>query len=603
MNIKFLFSALLVSLMLRVGAQAETFSYGQLQYIKLTNGMNMVLMPNKAEKKVTITTVVRFGTVYENDTIPGLAHVLQLGIKEKLLAAIRANKDGLHLQNTSLKTSSTSEQTYFEFTTDPAQVAACFRLIRDSIFKSTLSLADIKNALAINQTKQEESLQNNRNNFEQKIQSRIFRKDYERLDIHGKPEKYVYFTPARVDNYKQKYYVSGNTLFTTSGNITLNNIQAIFEPTFATVFRTPFNPETVTKLIDFKPMIYSTQVVVNENVPMPEMHICWQFPGAISHSSASYAAHVLTAMLNDNNNYIQIKAAKLGAKRLEAIYDVNSFSGVFRLMLRAEKDHLFSVYNFVLNEILRLERTLVNETMVQAGQLQFKRNYQFIQSTTQYPQQVVKFWPYNDASYYQTLGDSVMNVTEQKMKRFVLEMIKESPHVSALLISETDQKAMNLDSLFAETDDKINEYTFTYGANITDPDSSQNMAKLKILLQWLKTNADVYIQINGFADVSEFDKVSDNEVLAMMDTIPTFRKMNPDVFKKKTFRPEMLRAMKIIRYLYMNGISPDRLSGTSMTYNSNNKEEAAANMKCTITLTKMRSNPSLYEYHYGQKKQ
>jgi hypothetical protein len=113
----------------------------------------------------------------------------------------------------------------------------------------------------------------------------------------------------------------------------------------------------------------------------------------------------------------------------------------------------------------------------------------------------------------------------------------------------------------------------------------------------------VYIQVNGFADVSEFDKVSDAAVLAMMDTIPTFRKMNPDVFKKKTFRPEMLRAMKIIRYLYMNGISADRLSGTSMTYTSNNKEEAAANMKCTITLMKMRSNPSLYEYHYGQKKQ
>ncbi len=603
MNIKFSFSATLLFFVLLVGAQAETSSYGQLHYIKLPNGMNAVVMPIKAEKKATITTVVRFGTVYENDTIPGLAHVLELGIKEKLLAAIRSNKDGLNLQNTQLKASSTSEQTYFEFTTEPAQVAACFRLIRDTIFKSTLSYVEIKSALTTNQLEQEEKLQNNRHNFEQKIQSRIFRKDYERLDIHGKPEKYVYFTKDRVDNYKQKYYVSGNTLFSVTGNVTPSGIQSVFEPTFATLYRTPFNPETVTKLIDFKPMIYTTQVVVNENVTMPEMHICWQFPGAVSHSSASYAAHVLTAMLNDPNNYIQVKAAKLGAKRMEAIYDVNCFSGVFRLVLRAEKDQLFAVYNFVQNEIQRMEKTLVNETMVQAGQLQFKRNYQFTQTSSQYPLQVVKFWPYNDESYFQTLGDSVMNVTEAKMKRFVLEMIKESPHVSALLISENDRKSLNLDSLFAETDDKINNYTFTYGPNITDPDSVQNMNKMKVLLQWLKTNTDVYIQVNGFADVSEFDKVSDAAVLAMMDTIPTFRKMNPDVFKKKTFRPEMLRAMKIIRYLYMNGISADRLSGTSMTYTSNNKEEAAANMKCTITLMKMRSNPSLYEYHYGQKKQ
>jgi len=602
MNCKFLLFTLLLSVALMASAQTETSTYGQLNYIKLPNGMNMVLMANKAEKKVTITTAVRFGSVYENDTIPGLAHILQLGIKEKMMMAIRANKDGLNIQNTQLKANNTSEQTYFEFTTDPALVGACFRLLRDSLFKSNLSFAEIKAAIATNEQEKEEKIQNNRQIFEQKIQSRIFRNDYERLNIHGNPEKYVYFTKDRVDNYKQKYYVSGNTLFSLTGNITAANIQTLFETTFNTVFRTPFNPETVTKLIDFKPMIYTTQVVVTDEVKSPEMHLCWQFPGAISHSSASYAAHVLTAILNDPNNYIQSKATKLGAKRIEAIYELNSFSGVFRLVIHAEKDKMFAVYNFVENEINRLEKTLINETMLHAGQLHFKRNYLFTQSTSQYPQQVIKYWPYNDASYFQTLGDSVMNVTESKLKRFVLEMIKESPHVSALLISETDKESLNLDSLFAETDDKINGYTFTYGPNITDPDSTQNMKKLKVLLQWLKTNNDVYIQVNGFADEGEFNKISDKAVLEMMDTIPTFRKMNPDVFKKKTFRPEMLRAMKIIRYLYVNGIQADRLSGTSMTYSSNTKEEAAANMKCTITLTKLRSNPSLYEYHYGKKK-
>jgi hypothetical protein len=86
--------------------------------------------------------------------------------------------------------------------------------------------------------------------------------------------------------------------------------------------------------------------------------------------------------------------------------------------------------------------------------------------------------------------------------------------------------------------------------------------------------------------------------------MPSFSRVTSEIIKKKrTIRPELARAAKIVRYLYDHGISAERLDGTAMMYKSENKQDAADNMKCTLTLNKLRKSPSLYEYHYGKKKE
>ena len=77
----------------------------------------------------------------------------------------------------------------------------------------------------------------------------------------------------------------------------------------------------------------------------------------------------------------------------------------------------------------------------------------------------------------------------------------------------------------------------------------------------------------------------------------------PEVVKKRYLRPEMMRTMKLVKYFYEQGIAPERLSGTSAKFTSATKQEAIDNSKCTITLNKQRKLPSLYELHYGKKKE
>jgi hypothetical protein len=151
-------------------------------------------------------------------------------------------------------------------------------------------------------------------------------------------------------------------------------------------------------------------------------------------------------------------------------------------------------------------------------------------------------------------------------------------------------------------DESVKNVTFTYPLNITDIDSVTGRQDLDRLIQWLRINPDMHIQVNGFSDRGEYVKSYDTAVSNFLKATPTFRKAMPDAVKVGYLRIEMMRAMKIAKALYEAGITEDRITGTSMTFSSDSDEAAAANRKCTVTIEKIQPRVSLYEYHFGKKK-
>jgi hypothetical protein len=192
-----------------------------------------------------------------------------------------------------------------------------------------------------------------------------------------------------------------------------------------------------------------------------------------------------------------------------------------------------------------------------------------------------------------------------RLQQFVVAYFNQSPHITGLKISKADRQALNIDSVFTDLDQNVSKYVFTYPPNVTSLEGGENKLKLQNLLQWLTTNPDINVQVNGFSDEHEYNKATDQDsILQFMDSMPGFHRVTSDIIKhKSSIRPELARAVKIVKYLYEHGIAAERLNGTAMMFKSSNKQEAADNRKCTITLEKERKSPSLYEYHYGKKKE
>ncbi|HLP52709.1 MAG TPA: insulinase family protein [Chitinophagales bacterium] len=571
---------------------------------KNLNGLNVLTIAQPDYSKVEITLYVKTGPVYENDSVSGISNIVQSIIADKIANHLRKNLTGLSFQNTQFSSYITTESSLFQLTCPAANYAASLQLLRDSVFVTTISQNELDKKLEEVRKEIETGKSDYKTIYEIKLLSRLFRKDATRQILTGDTSgKFPYIDLGHVRSYWARYYVPNNSILNAYGNFSTYQFQDKVAMLFKDVLKSKFDKDVISKIIDFKGMIYSTQFVVNAPVEEPQIEICWLFPGTRSNVKSSYYAYLLSAMLNDPNNHIQVKARKMGCKKFTAVYDARNFSGIFRIMLQPDKTRLFETYHFVLNEVMRLDETLLNESMMGVGMLNFKKEYNNIKASKEYLQWLSKYYVYDDETYFQTLDDSVGLLGERRMRKFVIEYIKQSPHVTGLLVNETDRTELKVDSILPELDASIHDYVFKYRPNISDLEGAENQIKLSNLLNWLQANPDLTVQVNGCSDRSEYGRAKDDTIKAFIDSIPTFKKVKEDWVKTGAIRIEMMRAMKIIKYLYDKGVAIDRIKGTSMPFTSKNESEELENMKCTITIDKIRKAPSVYEYHYGKKKE
>lgn len=586
-----------------VWAQQANTSAVKPQFAKLSNGINIVAMPVAGTDKAEITLSLKTGSVYENDSMSGINNVIASIIAERINTYLNRRNRSITSANTVFTTLFEPEHTNFKLVCYESYVPYCFTLLRDSVFKAQFTqpeidtaLARVKETLRVNDTIPDKV-------FERKLTAEVFKKDFDKMNVLGNEDEFQNINLDALLKHYKRYYISSNAIVVATGRLSASTVIDAFNSAFYSLPMNDFDPETITKIIDFHPMIYNNQIIVNKDIPNPEFHICWQFPGTGSYRLGSYCAFLFTAIMKDENNYLQVIARKMGCKKFEVKYEPSSFNGVFRITFQPDTAKLAETFNWLMFEMTRIHKTLINESMINAGKLIFKREYDAIKLTKTYPEAIVRFWPYKDERYYVDLADSLKDVGEKEMRRFVGEYIVENAHVSGLLISAADRSRLNVDSFFTEVTEAVGDYTFTYRPNITDLEGADNQLKLRTLTQWLKANPDIQITVNGFSDRSEYNRLKDDTILHFIDSIPTFRKTMPDIFRKGTFRPEMLRSLKIIKYLVDAGITLDRLSGTSLAAKSNDTKEELANMQCTLRFVKMRRIVSLKEYHYGQGKQ
>lgn len=575
---------------------------GSHYYIRQSNGLEGLLTPDPKAVNIHISYYVKIGPVYEGDSVSGISDIVQGIMADKIKLHLQNAHNKINNQNATFSSTTTTEQTVFELTSGTANYAACLKLLCDSLNFSNIHEGELQ--ARISQVRKE--IEANKNNylvvFNSKLIHAMYRRDASRQLIMDDTSKLANMDISRVRQFYKRYYVPENIIINITGNFDPLTMQDTLSAIFKEVHRGKFDPQQVTKVVDFKPMVYNIRFTVNSPVLKPELYLYWQFPGTRSNPLSSYYAFLLTTMLNDPNNYIQILLHKMGCQKFVANYIADNFSGMLKIEADPANDNFYQTYNFLLTELQRLDQSFLNQTNMDFAKVAFSERYDQIKKSNEYPTLVTKYWIFNNETYFPSLRDSVYNCTVDKMRKFIIEYINQSPHVIGLMINQRDRDALKIDSAFVDFNDSIDDFTFTYRRNITDLEGTENLYKLNRLVQWLQGNPDLVIQVNGFADTKEFNHFRDDSIRAFIDSVPTFERVRRQIIPTKSFRPEMLRALKIVKYLYEQGIDATRLKGTSMPFTSKTREDELNNMKCTISIDKVKKAPSVYEYHYGMPK-
>ncbi|MDB5283237.1 MAG: zinc protease, partial [Bacteroidota bacterium] len=348
-------------------AQTETTISGNLLYAKIQNGLNVIVMPTPGTGNVEVTMLIRTGCSYETDSLSGMASVIHNILAEKINKRLRNNNSSISFQNTTFDDYSSTEHSVFKINTSAVNLNQCLYLLRDSVFNVKITGEEISRWISAGLKTLEEARYDKRKVFEDKVLKALFKQDHAKLEISGNPNSLKNITGSALRNFYARYYVCNNSVAVITGNFTPTVVRDQFDAIFNTLIKSEFNPENITKIVDIRPTAYTTQFVVEDTIKNPEFQICWQFPGTSANERESRYGYLLNAMLDDKNNYIHAKLTKMGCKVFRVEYEANNFSGIFRITFQPSKQNFFSTFNFIVDQVDKLDKNLLNETMMNAG--------------------------------------------------------------------------------------------------------------------------------------------------------------------------------------------------------------------------------------------
>ena len=567
--------------------------------VKSSNGQSFLLNTGGTGSNINTDVYFRMGSIYEFDSTSGLSLILSKVISSHIESELKAKA-----RSVKFSSNVDPEQMAFHFESSAADLDFVFGLINDKVLQArfdeegveeakTLIRADLDSVKALDLYK-----------TQTKIMQYLWGNDYKKLNQFGDKQRYIHFNASDLRAFHAHYFLPFNNTVSVLGNFSDKDVLDKLQTAFKDFKSREFNPELITKVIDFKPVVNSIQLI-SPSADKNLATVSYQNPGARQDRNSTYCAFILTQLINDKDGRIQRSIKQAGLKNLKAVYDCNNFYGTLVLSAEPSDNNFFDAFS----RLTQLVADFGGKDYFKEGELEkAKKNIELefqnlkTNNIKAFMTMVTRYRFSNDENYFTSLCDSINAISPAQMHHYIGDYYSERSGVRCLYTSNEALTNASPDQQYFALDGSISDIKFTYDLNKTDLDTNQGKKDLQRLIQWLRINPDIHVQINGFADEGEFTKAYDDSIIRFIDSTATFHKAMPDATRKGYLRIEFMRAMKIAKAIYQAGITEDRISGTSMVFTSESKEAAAANRKCTVTLEKIKPRVSLYEYHFGKPK-
>lgn len=523
---------------------------------------------------------IRSGSVYETDSSYGINQLIAL-ILEKRISKSKSLATSIQDINVS------PENVVIDFKcpnkllednmSDLAYCLFSFAILEDELAWAKEKLQTKYDTLLLSKEY--------RNRFD--LQKRLWRNDAQKVFANSISKQFLNISLAKVNDYYQKYYQKSNSTmaFSTSkeNNATFELMKKLFT-TYNTQF---FNPEQIIRLLELKPIInYSQHIYYDESSSTPMVGVLFQNPGVRYDRKGAYCATILAQILEKQTDFELKSNLKLH----------NYFSAFYITKSVSDNQYVFATNE--LNELIDTLKTLhyISPSMFAAAKDNIITQYKKV--STQQPflflKEIAKYRFSSDDKFITSFADSIQSVTMEDMQQYLYEYFINKAGIHFINTDSASFAITPQKEKVYDIDESIKHLKCMFELNKTDLSGDSNQVVIDKITQWMKMNTDAYLLINGFADKGEYHKVSDDEISKFIDSIPDFKKVKPFFIKTNTLRPEMMRALKVMKLLYDNGIPIARLKGTSMVLSSQSDQESIENKKCTFDIEKRKSSIAFY---------
>jgi outer membrane protein OmpA-like peptidoglycan-associated protein len=197
-------------------------------------------------------------------------------------------------------------------------------------------------------------------------------------------------------------------------------------------------------------------------------------------------------------------------------------------------------------------------------------------------------WSAANILYFLSIQDILEQVEIDDLQAFQERYIQNAFPFELIETSDSVYSEISLDTVMVETSEQLAKIQFTFAENEAEI-SEEQIPMLFAIRQYLINNPHILIQVNGFADKSEYLKVNDPSLDKMIKQYPRFQKVERNLISPNHIRLDMARSLYIIQYFLRGGIAPYRISGTSSLNKSKYKDQRYMNRKVTFSYDLIRS--------------
>jgi zinc protease len=257
-----------------------------------------------------------------------------------------------------------------------------------------------------------------------------------RKDPGGDPTTLNAVTVKRLKTIFDRYYVPNNAMLVVSGDITPARAFKLADERFSHWPRRADPFAGVTPLV-VPPLQLPAALIMQDHVTDALVVMEWQGPSTITSPEDTYAADVLSTILDASGSTFQRRLVDSGLFASCTVgYSTRSHVGPIILTAHASVDslpHALAVLNAVLEELDHPAAFSDDELADarQARRVSFARTLEY---QTSVANEVAEFWGSADLGYFRSYTDRMLAVTRSDLQRYALRYIIAKPMALGVLV-------------------------------------------------------------------------------------------------------------------------------------------------------------------------
>jgi len=255
-------------------------------------------------------------------------------------------------------------------------------------------------------------------------------------------------TREKMLTIQQRYYVPNNCALIIAGDISAEEAFRGAEEIFSDWERGE-DPFELYPVPEHPPLKENKAVIVEKPVGMVTLSIEWQGPGVYKNTEDTYAADLLSYVLNNPNSNFQKNLVDSGLFSFCSVsYYTQNHTGPISITAQTTPEKFYEAKEALFNEIEKFDdKDYISEeeledakTMVEVG-----RAYELEALHNSFaPSSLPFWWAVTGLDYYINYIENIKDVSIEDMMEYASDYIVDKPSVIGVLLSSEDRASLGL---------------------------------------------------------------------------------------------------------------------------------------------------------------